>query len=256
MLAEERRSLILDIVGEKGSVSVTELYRRLKVSRETIRRDITRLAGERRLRKTHGGALSVDTVEPAFSERMTVNISGKRAIARVAADLVPDGASVIIDSGTTTLCVAEALEERRRLTVYTNDIQAAARLGGHNDNRVFVLGGELVAAEGATMGRDATNMLANYVADFAFVCAGALSAHPWLMDFTREAAELRGQMLALARTPVLLADHTKFNRVAPVRVANLDKVTHLITDAQPTGTLVAALGGLPAELLVAIPEEG
>ncbi len=253
MLAEERRSLILDIVGEKGSVSVTELYRRLKVSRETIRRDITRLAGERRLRKTHGGALSMDTVEPAFSERMTVNISGKQAIARVAADLVPDGASVIIDSGTTTLCVAEILEERRRLTVYTNDIQVAARLGGHNDNRVFILGGELVAAEGATMGRDATAMLGNYVADFAFVGAGALSAHPWLMDFTREAAELRGQMLALARTPVLLADHTKFNRVAPVRVANLEKVTHLITDSQPNDSLAAALESLSAELLVAAP---
>ena len=80
MLAEERRDRILSILGEKGSVSVNELYRRLKVSRETIRRDITRLAAAHKLRKTHGGALSIDQVEPAFAERLAVNIDGKRAI--------------------------------------------------------------------------------------------------------------------------------------------------------------------------------
>ncbi|MFB3134834.1 MAG: DeoR/GlpR family DNA-binding transcription regulator, partial [Rhodospirillales bacterium] len=199
MLAEQRRSLILDIVAEQGSVSVTELYRRLKVSRETIRRDITRLATENRLCKTHGGALSLDSREPAFAERMSVNLPGKRAIGRVAAALVPDGASLIIDAGTTALCVAEALAGHRQLTVYTNDVHVAGRLAGRNDNRVFILGGELQAAEGATMGRDATAMLANYFADFAFVGAGALSSHPWLMDYSREAAEIRAQMLSLAR---------------------------------------------------------
>ena len=114
MLAEKRRAMILDIVAERGSVSVTELYRRLKVSRETIRRDITRLDADKRLRKTHGGALSIDSVEPAFAERMTVNIEGKRAIGRAAAELVPDGASLIIDSGATTLCLAESLALRAR----------------------------------------------------------------------------------------------------------------------------------------------
>jgi DeoR/GlpR family transcriptional regulator of sugar metabolism len=117
MLAEQRRDQILNILVEKGSVSVKELFRRLKVSRETIRRDITRLDAENRLRKTHGGALSVDQVEPAFAERLEVNIEGKRAIGWMAAGLVPDGASLIIDSGTTTLCVAEALGQYRGLTV-------------------------------------------------------------------------------------------------------------------------------------------
>jgi len=110
--------------------------------------------------------------------------------------------------------------------------------------------------EGATLGANCTIVCGTTIGRYAFVGAGALSSHPWLMDFTREAAELRGQMLAQARTSVLLADHTKFNRVAPVRVANLDKVTHLITDAQPAGALLTALAGLPAELLIAAPNEG
>ena len=251
MLAEERRDQILSILGEKGSVSVNELYRRLRVSRETIRRDITRLAAEHRLRKTHGGALSLDQVEPAFAERMAVNIDGKRAIGRVAAGLVPDGASLIIDSGTTTLCVAEALTPRRGLTVYTNDIHVAGRLAGRNNNKVLLLGGEVQGGEGATLGRDATKMLANYYADFSFVGAGALSSDPWLMDYSREAAELRAEMLAQSRTAVLLADHTKFGRTAPVRVANLDQVNYVITDLKPKSDMAAGLAKLSAEVLVA-----
>jgi len=251
MLAEQRRHQILSILDEKGSVSVNELHRRLKVSRETIRRDITRLDREDRLRKTHGGALSIDQVEPAFAQRLAVNIEGKRAIGRRAADLVPDGASMIIDSGTTTLCVAEALAPRRGLTVYTNDVHVAARLAGRNNNRVLILGGELQGAEGATLGRDSTAMLANYFADFSFVGASALSADPWLMDYSREAAELRAEMLAQARTPVLLADHTKFGRTAPVRVANLQNARQIVTDRKPTGAMADGLGRLKAEILVA-----
>ncbi|MFQ5764711.1 MAG: DeoR/GlpR family DNA-binding transcription regulator, partial [Rhodospirillales bacterium] len=206
---------------------------------------------ENRLRKTHGGALSIDQVEPAFTERMAVNIEGKRAIGRVAAGLVPDGASLIIDSGTTTLCMAEALASHRGLTVYTNDVHVAGRLAGRNNNRVLFLGGELQGNEGATMGRDATVMLANYYADFAFVGASAISADPWLMDYSREAAELRAEMLAQARTPVLLADHTKFGRTAPVRVANLDRVSQLVIDKRPKAAMARGLTRLKAEVLLA-----
>ncbi len=251
MLAERRRGMILDLLAEKGSVSVSELHRRLDVSRETIRRDIGRLAAENRLRRTHGGALSLESHEPVFAERMGVNLAGKRAIGRRAAALVPDGASVIIDSGTTIQCFAEALAARRGLTVYTNDLRVAALLVRRPDNRVLILGGQLQGAEGATMGRDTTDMLERYFADFAFVGAGALSSHPWLMDFTREAAALRGRMLELARAPVVLADHTKFARRAPVRVPNLDQAAYLVTDRLPDGRMAEALASLPAELMVA-----
>ncbi len=251
MLAEQRRHQILSILSEKGSISVNELFRRLKVSRETIRRDITRLAAAGKLLKTHGGALSVDQVEPAFAERMAVNTRGKQAIGRVAAGLIPDGASLIIDSGTTTLCLAEALAPRRGLSVYTNDVHVAGRLAGRNNNQVLLLGGELQGNEGATLGRDATRMLANYYADFSFVGASALSANPWLMDYSREAAELRAEMLAQARTPVLLADHTKFNRTAPIRVANLTRVSHLVTDKKPDAKMAKGLAKLKAEILIA-----
>lgn len=251
MLAEQRRDRILEILGQRGSVSVNELHDLLGVSRETVRRDLTRLAQENRLRKTHGGALTLDGGEPVFAERMSVNVEGKQAIGRRAARFVADGASLTIDSGTTTIWLAEALMERRRLTVYTNDVHVAQRLAGRNDNRVLLLGGEYMASEAATVGRDAVAMLETYHPDFAFVGASALTDDPWLMDYTRDAAEMRGAMLALARTPVLLADHTKFGRPAPVRIAEIDKVKHLIVDRRPGGTMAEGLQAMGIELIVA-----
>jgi len=241
MLAEQRRDLILELLNEKGSISVNELYRRLKVSRETIRRDITRMDRENRLRKTHGGALTVSDMEPAFDERMEVNRAEKKSIGIMAAGMVPDGASLIIDAGTTTLNLAEALGRNRQLTVLTNDIQVAGRLAGRNDNKVMLLGGELQRTDGATTGRDATEMLAHYLCDFAFIGASALSPVMGLMDYTREAAELRAQMLTRAHIPVLLADHSKFNRTAPVEVGNFKQLKMLITDRKPDGKMMTAL---------------
>jgi DeoR family transcriptional regulator, glycerol-3-phosphate regulon repressor len=251
MLAEQRRSQILGILGEKGAVTVNELYRRLQVSRETIRRDITKLASERKLRKTHGGALAMDQVEPAFADRMETNIEGKKAIGQQAALLVPDGASLIINSGTTTLCLAEALIERHKLTIYTNDIQIAARLAGRNENRLILLGGEVQGTEGATLGRDTTDCLSKYFADFAFIGASALNADPVLSDFFREQAEFHSQMIEHARTTVLLVDHTKLNKRAPVRVENFEKVAHIFTDRKMSKEFEDALGGLNVEIFSA-----
>jgi DeoR/GlpR family transcriptional regulator of sugar metabolism len=250
MLAEQRQSLILALVTERGSMSVTELHRRLNVSRETIRRDIALLAGRNGLRKTHGGALSMDSVEPPIALRQSTNAEGKRAIGRCAASLVPDGASVIVSGGTTTQCVAEALTSRRGLTVFTNDLVSCGKLAGRNGNRVFMLGGE-VGINGGAFGPDTTAMLSNYFADFAFIGAGAISSAPWLMDFTREEGELHSLILNSARTAAVVADHSKFNRRAPMRIKNFEKVHYLITDAMPDQEIIDALNSLSIELLVA-----
>lgn len=251
MLAEERQRLILSIVNGRGSISITEIQRKLKVSRETIRRDLVALADSQRLRKTHGGAISLEQSEPAMTVRQVTNVEGKRVVGRLAASLVPDGASVILASGTTVQAVAEALMARRELTIFTNSIFSCGKLMGHNGNRVYMLGGEVQASNGATLGRDATAMLANYFADFAFIGAGAISPAGWLMDYTREEGELHSRMLLSARTAAVVADHGKFGRFAPIRVGNFEKATHLVTDLMPEPEIINALAALPLEILVA-----
>ena len=251
MLAEQRRSQILSILGEKGAVTVNELHRRLQVSRETIRRDITKLSTEQKLRKTHGGALAMSQDEPAFADRMATNIQGKRAIGLKAASLVPDGASLIINSGTTTLCLADALIDRQKLIVYTNDIHVAGRLAGRNENRVILLGGEMLGQEGATLGRDTTDCLSNYFADFCFVGASALNSDPILSDFSREQAEFHAQMIVHSRLSVLLVDHSKFEKRAAVQVDNIERITHIVTDGKMSKALEEALAALDAEIIIA-----
>jgi DeoR family glycerol-3-phosphate regulon repressor len=251
MLAEQRRNMILEILTKKGAVTVNFLYRQLKVSQETIRRDITKLALDNRLLKTHGGALSINQFEPEFEARLEVNTEGKKAIGAAAAKLVSDGASMIIDSGTTTLCLAEALIPRQSLTIFTNDLHVAGKLAGRNSNRVHVLGGELIGNEWATAGRDTTAMLQNHLTDFSFIGASALDASTLLTDYSREIAELRGQMLIQGRVSVLLADSSKFAKRAPVRVNNLDKLSFVICDEKPSVTLVESIKNLEAKLIIA-----
>ncbi len=251
MLAEERQRLILSMVKARGSISITEIQRKLQVSRETIRRDLVLLADEKKLRKMHGGALSIEQSEPDLKIREVTNAEGKRAIGQLAASLVPDGASVMLASGTTVQAVADALLTHRNLTIFTNNVISCNKLMGHNGNEVYMLGGKVQPGNGAALGRDATIMLENYFADFLFVGAGAISPTGWLMDYTREEGELHSAMLRSARTPVVVADHGKFGHFGPIRVTNFDKAVYLITDQAPSSEIIDELSELPLELLIA-----
>jgi DeoR/GlpR family transcriptional regulator of sugar metabolism len=250
VLAEERQSLILNMVNQRGSLSITEIQRKLRVSRETVRRDLMLLADRQALRKTHGGALSLERSEPDMAVREITNAEGKRDIGRLAAALVPDGASVILASGSTVQNVADALQAHQGLTVFTNSVFNCMKLMGRNKNRVVLLGGEIQAINGAALGRDATTMLSHYFADFVFVGAGAISPTGWMMDYTREESELHSLMLQSARTAVVVADHTKFNKYAPVRIENFEKAAYLVTDRRPAAPLAGALAAMPLKLLV------
>ena len=251
MLAEKRRRGILDAVESRGSMSNVELAHQFTVSVETIRRDIILLDKQGVLRRIHGGGLSINTVEPAYTDRMSANLESKRAIGHFAASLVPDKAKVIIDFGTTAFCVAEALANHNGLMIITSSLQAANFLAGRNGNEVVLMGGRLHASEGATLGRDATQILENYYVDFSFIGAGVISHHPLLMDFSREAAELRALMLKQAMNSVVLADHTKFNRTAAYRVANFEQAAFLITDRKLDARTAQTLRPFEGEILIA-----
>jgi DeoR family glycerol-3-phosphate regulon repressor len=253
VLAEERQNKILSLVKSRHSISITEIQKRLKVSRETIRRDLLTLAEQRKLRKTHGGAISLNTQEPDMAVRQTTNVDGKRAIGRLAASMVPDGASIILAGGTTVQSAADELVKRERLTVFTNCLATSMKLSSRNNNRVHLLGGEIQPENSACLGRDTTLMLSNYFADFAIVGAGAISPGGVLMDYSREEAELHGLMVKSARNVIVVADHNKFGRYAPVRVDSLEAVHFLVTDRNPDLDIAELLSAMSLELLVAGP---
>jgi len=256
MLAKQRQRLILDRLEHDGAVAVSALAREWRISRETVRRDINQLAQAGRVVKTHGGALSVQMREPDADARGAVNAAGKRAIAAAAAALVPDGASLILDSGTTTRALAHALAERRELTIYTNDLEIVRLLGRRNGNRLLVLGGELQPHEDTLSGIDAADMLARYIADFGFVGAGGFAPDGSLTDYSRDAAIMRANIFKAARATAVVADHTKFARATPVKVPGFERARWIVVDQAPPPALAGQWSELGIEILQARPGRG
>ncbi|WP_116139428.1 DeoR/GlpR family DNA-binding transcription regulator [Trinickia diaoshuihuensis] len=251
MLAEQRHQHILSRLTRDGALTVAELVRELGVSRETIRRDLLVLAERGLVVTTHGGALSTDRHEPDLDVREAENAGAKRAIGERAAQFVPDGASVILDSGSTTQAVARALTARRRLSVYTNDWRIALLLGRRNENRVTLFGGELSDIEDAVFGLDTVQQLSQYHADFAFVGAGGIAADGALTDYTRMAAEVRARMLRAASTAIVVADHSKFGRVTPVRVDGIERAGYVVTERAPARSLAKAIAARGPKIVTA-----
>ncbi|HWT98111.1 MAG TPA: DeoR/GlpR family DNA-binding transcription regulator [Terriglobales bacterium] len=270
VLAEARQNFILKRLDQEGSVSIADLARVLGASRETIRRDLKLLATKELLRQTHGGAVVMAPNEPDIADRLVVNSHEKEVIGRRAAQLVTDGASLIIDSGSTTWPLVEALDERRSLTVYTNSLRVAQRLWRRNNNRIYLLGGEIQPYEDMTAGWDATRMLERYHAELAFIsvnglCAagdtqdagaqssilGGVQGGVVLSDYHRDVAELHGRMILAADRPILLCDHSKIGRMQPFPVEHVGKLACLITDRDPDAPLAKSLHIQNTDCLVA-----
>ena len=140
---------VLDVLTASGTARVETLARKLGVTEETIRRAAKRLEAQGLVTKTHGALhLREAGAEPNFAQRMQLNAAAKRRIGRSVAALIPDGASLFLDVGSTTAYVAQALQIRRDLMVITNSLPVASALTGRNGNRVFLAGGELRAHDG------------------------------------------------------------------------------------------------------------
>lgn len=247
--AERRHARILDEVARRGQASIRDLGGMLGVTRETIRKDLAGLAARNLVRQVRGGVTAVEAREAPFAERALINPEGKRAIGRHVAALIPDGATVIVDSGSTTRAVAIELGRHAGLTIITNDISIALLTRGRTETHL--LGGRIASDEDSTGGFDAVEMLAGRHADCALIGVGGLDAERLFTDHAREGVALRSRMIAQAGTAILLADHTKFGRVAPYALRAAGAAARLVTDRAPPERLEAALSRLGLERDVA-----
>lgn len=251
-LAIRRHDEILHRIAADGAASVGELAAAFGVSHETIRRDLRALAARGLLAVVHGGAVPHRSIEPAFAERAEENATGKAAIARAAAALVPDGSVLLIDSGTTTLAFAQALAGKRGLTVCTNSLAVALHLARQTTHVVHVLGGEVDRTEEATGGVDAVAAIERFRVDLAFIGAGGLTPDGEVTDYSRAGAEQRRRMMAAAARTWLLIDHTKFGRLTPVRLETAGgRPVGLVVDAEPPPAVRKGLARRRIDLVIA-----
>jgi DeoR family transcriptional regulator, glycerol-3-phosphate regulon repressor len=225
---------IMTQISLRGSVSVTELANSLDVSEETIRRDARILVERGDVLKLHGAlAMPHHVGEAPYDRRMRENSEAKRAIARRAAQLVEDGDTLIIDTGTTTSVFAQELRNRRSLTVVTNSSDIARTLATVNGNKVYMAGGELKADNGAAFGPSAVEFIARFKVRHAFISIAAL--HPELgpMDAALEEADFANMALRRADHRVILSDSSKFGKTSLVTVCDYGSINRLVCDAAP-----------------------
>ena len=233
MYAEERQQEIVRLARAEGRVDVASLADTLHVTAETIRRDLTMLERAGVLRRVHGGAIPVERIgfEPALAARDSVLIDEKERIAKAALAEVPDEGAIILDAGTTTARLAQALPVDRELTVVVNSPVIAALLGVRPNLNVLLLGGRLRGRTLATVDDWALRPLADMYVDVAFVGTNGLSVERGLTTPDPAEAAVKRAMINSARRAVVLADHTKIGNDYLARFGTLADLDLLITDA-------------------------
>lgn len=241
----QRHRAILDHLDRMETARSVQLAAQLGVTRETVRNDLSHLAKRGLVRLVYGGAVRLGLQEPDLQARLATNIEGKTRMAKRAAALVPDGARLALDCGSTTLALARALRARVGLQVWTNDLTIAQEM---SDTAVVVLlGGTLSLAQNITTGTDTTEMMAGYNVDIAFISLGGLNASQGLTDFDRDSFALRNAMRNAATDVYFMADHGKFGRLAPLRWKSPETAKGVICDCAPGPDVQAMLdtAGLP-----------
>lgn len=248
--AERRRQILLELK-LRPHVRISELSRRFNVSTETVRRDFDALANEGLIARAHGGASApVQGQYPSLDERVNARIGERERIGRRAADLVQDGETVMIDSGSTTIQLARALAWcDTQCTVITNSIPVAMTIG-HGVPEVILCPGEYLAAESAVIGTETLEFLARYNVDRCMIGASGLSAEG-PSETVRGFAAVKRVMLQRASKRHLLIDSQKFGRKGLAHVGELAELHSIVTDERPKGALLSALTGADVDIIVA-----
>ncbi len=228
----QRRAEIRNLLSLRGAVSIAKVASYLSVSDSTARRDLAELEKEGAVRRSHGGAVTVEhtTLEFRFKDRRRHHLAEKTRIGEYAVTLLEAGQSVIFDSSSTVLCAAEALGRRLfEVTAVTNDVNVASVLAEVPNISVVVPGGEIREGSFTLLGPLLENFLGGLHADVAFLGAHAISGDA-LSESSLSVVEAKRAMIGAARRVILLADHSKFCPPAFFEVARAGVVHDLVTD--------------------------
>lgn len=232
MLPLERRQYILKRMREQGKVEIEQLSSELGVSGMTVRRDLALLEDEGKVIRTHGGALLAETLIPEtpYSNKVSHRTVQKRAIAQLAARMVPKGAKLLLDSGTTTLEIARALAWRDDLTIVTNDIKIALELI-ESQSQVIATGGDMQQGIGSLIGAHAQHLLGSIQVDLLFLGAHAIHLQSGITAPALDKALIKKLMIDAASETWVVADSSKFGLRSFAHVCSLSRVDGIITDA-------------------------
>jgi DeoR/GlpR family transcriptional regulator of sugar metabolism len=232
MMGEERRAQILQIVRREGRAKVNELANLFNTSEVTIRIDLNELHQRGLVMRSHGGAVLPDTIlrESPVQERLKAHAEEKQRIGAMAATLIKDGETIILDSGTTTLEIAKRIKTKHGLQIITNGINIAVELLDASAAQIFVVGGSLGRESASTTGRFTEEMLDQFSADKLFLSGAGCDPDFGVSGAHVEETMVNRAMFKISREIILVADASKFTKRSMARIAPFSEIDTIITD--------------------------
>lgn len=248
----ERQKKILSLLTKQGRLSVSEIVAHFEISEATARRDLETLATQGKAQRVHGGVIAVEQAPPELPilQREGEQADEKSSIGRAAAELIADGETIFLGSGTTILEAAKHLREHKNLTVITNSLPVLNALVGIKDITVVSLGGQLRESELSFIGHITEQALAELRVDKVIMGARGISLeHGLTNDYLPETLTDRA-ILKIGRTVIIAADHTKINRVATAMLAPLKAMHIFVTDSNAEKKFLQSLKKLGIEIVI------
>lgn len=227
-----RHTKIIELVTQFGYISTEELVSRLNVSSQTIRRDLNELAENNLIRRHHGGAATPSNTENSdYADRKLFFSNEKMEIGAKVAAMIPNGASLFIDIGTTAESVANALLNHHNLRIVTNNLNAAHILMQKEDFKITIAGG-MLRPDGGIIGEATVDFINQFRLDYCILGISAIESDGSMMDYDYHEVQVKRALMRNARQVMLVTDHSKFSRNAIVKLGDIKEVNYLFTDRE------------------------
>lgn len=247
----ERQLQILAAARRDWRVDVETLSREFGLTTQTIRRDLNEMCLMGLLTRVHGGAvLSNSVTNVGYEERRGLASIEKQRIGEHAASLVPERSSLIMNIGTTVEQVARSLYDRRDLMIVTNNLNVINILSGSLVKSLVLAGGEVRQSDGAVVGEAAVEFMRGFKVDLAIIGASALDEEGAVMDFDLREVSVARAILDSARRTILVSDHHKFERTAPVKICDMKRIDTVVTDIEPPAAFRRACDAAGTQIMV------
>ncbi len=230
----QRHNSIMKMLQVNGSLTVGYIAAQLNTSEVTIRKDLTFLESNKKLYRSHGKAILIEshTFNMHINDKEKHNIAEKIAIGKKAATLINEGDSIIIGSGTSTLYFAKEITPPMSITVLTSSIPIAAEVSQKDIDEVLVLGGVIRKSSISTVGPFAENLMSQFACNKLFIGTDGVDFDFGLTTTNTLEANLNREMIKSSDKVILLADSSKFGKRGFSKICNLNSVDHIITDSK------------------------
>lgn len=238
MLKEERQQTILNEVDLHNRILLTDIAESLDVSIDTVRRDVKELDADQKLRKVHGGAISLGFTTNSARNTNIYALEQKTKIAAKAVTLLKDGAVIFVDGGTTCLELSRMIPYHIELTCFTISLAVAMELSSKPNVTAIFIGGQISKDAQISIGANAIHNLSEIKVDYSFIGTGYVDSKYGLTEFDWDIVQLKKAVIKAAKKTVLLCISEKLNSQHRYKTCDINSINTMITELEPEDQLL------------------